>query len=223
MFCRELYCCVCGCPFTKVELRDPENPDPNESPLLQYGDPYDARNLSAEDTLWLTQLRIISQAPALLRVGSDLRDMASANISTDLGVFISTIAEWRYRDTLRPKIYSSDRTEEFDVTMYEQNHLDDRMFFPIHVCCLRLMEVFCDYRQQRLGGSAPTAKLPSDLRGFCHALTRQRENNVVSTPSRDYYYGSSGGLEWEHEYLGARQFWGDGWETEPGWEVDTTS
>ena len=50
MFCRETYCCICGCPFTSVGLRNPESPDPNEDVLLPYKDPYDERFLSSEQT-----------------------------------------------------------------------------------------------------------------------------------------------------------------------------
>ncbi len=41
----------------------------------------------------------------------------------------------------------------------------------------------------------------------------------ISQGVRDQYYSDSGGIEWPHDYYGARQFWGDGWNTKPGWEV----
>lgn len=59
MFCRETYCCICGCPFTSVSLRNPESPDPNEDLLLPYKDLYDERFLYSEQTKWLTDFRMI--------------------------------------------------------------------------------------------------------------------------------------------------------------------
>ena len=45
MFCFEMYCPVCGCAFSLPGIRDPINPDPNENPALELGDPYDSRLL----------------------------------------------------------------------------------------------------------------------------------------------------------------------------------
>ena len=45
MFCFEMYCPVCGCAFSLPDIRDPVNPDPNENPTLELGDPYDSRLL----------------------------------------------------------------------------------------------------------------------------------------------------------------------------------
>ena len=50
MLSREKYCAVCGCHFSSPDIRDPENPDPDENPLLAYSDPYDSRILPQELT-----------------------------------------------------------------------------------------------------------------------------------------------------------------------------
>ena len=50
MYCREKYCALCGCLFSLPKLRNPENPDPDEDPLLVYSDPYDSRVLPRELT-----------------------------------------------------------------------------------------------------------------------------------------------------------------------------
>lgn len=47
---KEKYCALCGCLFSLPLIRNPENPDPNEDPMLPLNDPYDSRVLPAELT-----------------------------------------------------------------------------------------------------------------------------------------------------------------------------
>ena len=47
---KEKYCAVCGCLFSMPLIRNPENPDPDEDPMLPLNDPYDSRVLPAELT-----------------------------------------------------------------------------------------------------------------------------------------------------------------------------
>ena len=47
---------------------------------------------------------------------------------------------------------------------------------------------------------------------------RLQNANDFARHQADHYYGRSGGIEWDHEYYGARQFWADEWDTAAGWE-----
>lgn len=59
MFTREKFCAVCGCHFSLPDIRDPVNPDPNEDPMLPFGDPYDSRLLPRK----MTEVRFGSLRP----------------------------------------------------------------------------------------------------------------------------------------------------------------
>lgn len=65
------------------------------------------------------------------------------------------------------------------------------------------------------------ARQPRTLEEFCDYLELRRSSNLNNSWKimEDHYYGRSGGIEWAHNYFGARQFWTDGWDTEPGGEV----
>ena len=96
------------------------------------------------------------------------------------------------------------------------------MLFPIHTCCL---EIVNHLLQERRGRSL--LKITNILE-FMDILRDTRIANGTNIAEKRalspyYSYGNSGGLEWSHNYFGARRFWGDGWDTEPGWEVSKHS
>ena len=95
------------------------------------------------------------------------------------------------------------------------------MLFPIHQACLGIIERMCQARLQRQQHEDPDSKMPKTLEDFCNGLQQQRSRNLKArnVPGCDYYYANSGGIEWPHDYYGARQMWSDPWDTEPGWEV----
>lgn len=105
------------------------------------------------------------------------------------------------------------------VTLYEAMDDLDGMLFPIHQACLDLIDRMCQIHQQQDGDS--TSIKPKTLMAMCKRLTNQRESNYTSSEreKKGYRYANSGGIEWSHDYYGARQFWADEWDTEPGWEV----
>ena len=141
------------------------------------------------------------------------------NTSSVSGMFVSGPASWYYRNNLFPKIPGADD----GVSVYEILEVPDgneAMLFPIHDRCLELLQRLCEHRTKQICPSSSQDKVPTTLEAFCHALCRRRERNQApDLIVANYYYGKSGGLEWEHDYYGARQFWADEWETEPGWEV----
>ena len=108
------------------------------------------------------------------------------------------------------------------IGVYEPADDANGMLFPIHKACLDILQRLCQIRQGQ--NEASESEKPKTLDAFCNALQQQRRRNLMDTnkPLRnneDYYYANSGGIEWPHDYYGARQFWADEWNTEPGWEV----
>ena len=94
------------------------------------------------------------------------------------------------------------------------------MLFPMHKACLDILQRLCQIRQAQDQG--PATDMPKILEAFCDAFEQRRRKNIDDpnkSKNEDYYYAKSGGIEWSHDYYGARQFWADEWNTEPGWEV----
>ena len=90
----------------------------------------------------------------------------------------------------------------------------------MHKACLDILQRLCQIRQAQNQG--PAADMPKTLEAFCDAFQQRRRKNLNDpdkSMDEDYYYAKSGGIEWSHDYYGARQFWADEWNTEPGWEV----
>lgn len=60
------------------------------------------------------------------------------------------------------------------------------------------------------------------MEDFYKVLCQQHERNMKAaqnmSPQAAVAFGLQG-LEWEHGYYGARQFWGQEWESEDQWEV----
>ena len=103
--------------------------------------------------------------------------------------------------------------------MYERTDAENGMLFPIHQVCLYLVGLMCEnHREQSREGD--TMK-PRVLEEFCDCLESQRSANLNDSWKimQDPYYGVSGGIEWPHQYFGARRFWTDEWDAVPGWEV----
>lgn len=106
------------------------------------------------------------------------------------------------------------------ITVHELVDHDDGVLSPIHKACLDILQRLCQIRQAQNEASA--SEEPKTLDAFCDALRRRRWRNFIEpdkSTSEVYYYAKSGGIEWLHNYYGARQFWTDEWDTEPGWEV----
>ena len=93
------------------------------------------------------------------------------------------------------------------------------MLFPIHQACLNLVNLMCEIRKEQC--QVGNTKQPRTLEEFCDCLELRRGANMSDSRKimEDQYYGNSGGIEWVHQYFGARQFWTDEWDTSPGWEV----
>ncbi|KAL9628894.1 MAG: hypothetical protein Q9164_007112 [Protoblastenia rupestris] len=216
MISREKYCAVCGCHFSLPDIRDPENPEPDENPLLAYSDPYDSRILPQELTQWLTDFRVVGRWAQI--------DPSFHNESSTSNFFLSGPAEWQYKmGAGEPAIHTTTGKAE-KTWVYEATDEANGMLFPIHKACLDLIDQLCQLRQ-RVNPSMYNKK-PSTLETFCDALQQQRWNNLHKpdkSPEEDYYYAKSGGIEWPHGYYGARQFWADEWDTEPGWELPESS
>lgn len=116
------------------------------------------------------------------------------------------------------------------MPVWDSDKDDEDLFFPIHACCLTLMEHLCHSRKILLAQTQISKSVPADLEAFCRALSRRRERNGKISDEAckescvwQTYYGEMGGLEWNHEYYGVRQSWGDGWENQKHGEVRTST
>lgn len=135
--------------------------------------------------------------------------------------FISFPVKWEDGYTFDLALYMTEGKEE-SLSVYESTDAENGMLFPIHQACLDLVSRLCETRSkgQRQVASS-TRQPPRTLEEFCDGLEAQRVANSSDAWKimEDHYYGNSGGIEWPHRYFGARQFWTDEWDTEPGWEV----
>lgn len=104
------------------------------------------------------------------------------------------------------------------IPVYEPSDDQNGTLFPIHQACLDIVDRLCQYRQEQ--APSPDANSPKTLQDFCDGLESRRTANVNDTKRilKNRYYANSGGIEWEHGYYGARQWWTDEWDTFPGWE-----
>lgn len=155
-----------------------------------------------------------------LQRADDSRDTSFENVSSIPNFFISSPAIWEYGYGIGEPSILTIAGKEKKVTIYE--HVDNvkGMFFPIHKTCLDILQRICQIRQAQDQGS-DSAK-PKTLEAFCDALLQQRKRNFTDpkrSVSAERRYAGAGGIEWPHDYYGARQFWTDEWDTEPGWEV----
>ena len=149
-------------------------------------------------------------------------DPSLVNQSLAPNFFLSQDATWEY-DQPRfgqisvPTVAST--TAEIDVYVEHGRHANS-MLFPMHKACLDILQRLCQIRRAQDQG--PAANMPTTLEAFCDAFQQRRRKNLDDpdkSMDEDYYYAKSGGIEWSHDYYGARQFWADEWNTEPGWEV----
>ena len=82
------------------------------------------------------------------------------------------------------------------------------------------MERLCHSREVQLPQMRHCKELPADLEEF-HATLRRQEPSVAKVRSYNdlRYHGWMEGLEWDHEYYGAKKSWSQGWANEKGGEV----
>ena len=103
--------------------------------------------------------------------------------------------------------------------MYESTDAGNGMLFPIHQACLDLVDRMCQIRKEQC--QVGSISRPQTLEEVCDCLESQRSANMDDNRvlMGEPYYGRLGGIEWPHQYFGARQFWLGEWDASPGWEV----
>ena len=146
------------------------------------------------------------------------------NVSPIPDFFQSSPAIWEYGWGIGEPGVPTVEGKQKKVAIFEPVDDVKGMFFPIHKACLDILKRICQIRQAE-DQSFSSAK-PKTLEAFCDALLQQRKTNFTEPDkSRSWsgYYANSGGIEWLHDYYGARRFWADEWNTESGWEVSLQS
>lgn len=142
------------------------------------------------------------------------------NASAIPNFFLSSPATWEYGYGIGEPAILTFAGKTVKIEVYEPADDAGGMLFPIHKVCLDILQRLCQTRQaqNRTSGSGK----PTTLEAFCEGLRQQRSKNFTEpdkSRSMNGYYANSGGIEWLHDYYGARQFWADEWNVEPGWEV----
>ena len=158
----------------------------------------------------------------LSRAADNSRDSSLVNLPSATDFFLCPPAIWEYGDVSGDPQTLTLADNTVRIGVYEIIDDANCMLFPIHKACLDLLQRLCQIRQPQ--SSITSSQQPKTLVAFCDALQQRRWMNLFKPdkPScQDCYYARSGGIEWPHGYYGARQFWADEWNTEPGWEVRT--
>lgn len=96
--------------------------------------------------------------------------------------------------------------------VYEQDEAGV-VLYPIHDACLHIVARISRRNSRQV--NKPSAAF-TDIRSYYQAMLRLHLRNTIGGLS-DF---AECGLEWEHQYYGAREF-ADGfsWNPCPGWEV----
>lgn len=150
------------------------------------------------------------------------RGLSIVDVTANQGVSLEEGVEALYGFSISQPVPSHDSSKPLLSISKTKNGYEPH-FFPIHACCLALMERLCSSRKASLSQVSPSKPQPVELEEFYDAL-RCRENNFpmnhVASP-KDGSYGNDGGFEWEHKYYGVRQSWGFdwNWDTQEGGEV----
>ena len=139
------------------------------------------------------------------------------NTSTLPGFFISGPSSWKfgcYKSAIPDN--NGKLLNHGAIKVYQPADYYSGMLFPIHMCCFKLMQRIWRFRKEQ-----QSSKHPQTTEAFCNALCRRYDANRRKKlkPGCEWPYANSGGLEWDHGYYGAKQFWADGWDIEPGWEL----
>lgn len=147
------------------------------------------------------------------------RIYTGTNHSLEPDVFISNQGEWHF-------------DEEWEMKALDWVGIDGRNgkdtasaryknFFPVHSVCVDLLQVFTRRQSSFLSPHLPkTIKDFVDTCAVCQEFSN-KEEGVWATKhidNRPPDYNRYGCVEWSHLYLGARRFWTDPWDCEPGQE-----
>ena len=150
----------------------------------------------------------------------DSRDSSLLNLSSTHNFFFSPPATWAYGMGAGEPAVPTIAGKTKKITIYEPVDNVEGMFYPMHKACIDIVQRMCYLRQaQDQGSESEKLKTPET---FCDALLQQRKRNFTEPDkmmSAERNYANACGIEWLHGYYGARQFWTDEWDTEPGWGV----
>ncbi|CZR51704.1 uncharacterized protein PAC_01581 [Phialocephala subalpina] len=191
----EIFCAICGCPLQGVE--------------------YDPDALPKEGTKWLKEFRVIGKTNFSVRISHGTSELnfnisALGSIPAGNGPYVDiedtngVSNAWRLGSGYGPwQVYEADEI--------------GTVLFPIHTACLSIIQHALSWRKHQ----TPSASSVMTMEDFYKVLCQQHERNSVATetmsPETAAAFGLQG-LEWEHGYYGARQFWSQEWESEDQWE-----
>ncbi|KAH8669504.1 hypothetical protein BGZ60DRAFT_407612 [Tricladium varicosporioides] len=183
-----VYCCVCGLPVDGVYY--PETFDLDDEEIAQL---YDKGKLSVSQLEWTRGFCTINERSF---------EEGERYSSHSLFYYTSITGESAEIRLCDPK-FSSDGLFP-DITSPES-------FFPIHCKCLTLVERVV--KRKNFPSSEGSVSGVAAIQYFYESL------NTLRSIVREDQDGVTGkGIEWKHDYYGARRFWFDSWTMEPGWE-----
>ncbi|KAF4458779.1 f-box domain cyclin [Fusarium albosuccineum] len=186
-----VYCVICGCPFD-IPPRDDGLDDDN--------------NWSSDDPL---EDETKQSQPTPTKHNSVEFDMPK-NETAVVNLFVSEPADWAITDGFYFRLGGV----EYRV-LTTANQSDD-VLFPLHESCLSILQHVLAWRAELSPETESTPSLATVYKNLCAQFSR----NVAEKRRITKDTGFSGstdymdyGLEFNHEYLGAREFWvSEGWE-----------
>ncbi|KAH7165228.1 hypothetical protein EDB81DRAFT_678918 [Dactylonectria macrodidyma] len=207
-----VFCVVCGCPFDI-----PPSEDALATDRWRSDDP-----LEDETKQWMCRIRLIGATASLEQFAKPPFRMPKNESRTD-GLFVSEPADWAITDGF----YFRLGQDPFRVLAAANDSGD--VLFPLHENCLTILQRAISWHASFIPEPGPP--LPSLVRVY-KALCAQYARNVAEKArlsKKTGFYGSSDymdyGLEFEHDYEGAREFWAsEGWtptvDNESQWYCD---
>lgn len=195
------YCCVCGCPFSALEI------DPDVRGSLYS---YDHEIVKTEDTE-------VSGRPAACRTVCGINDLPPQWLrqctAIDQNTFFIAEEDDELRsvegiDALVHQIESIEASRHITLNKFLRGSELDGPVYAMHNSCMAMAERARRHRFFRSIHPAPPKS--AVLQNFYVSLKRLHYRIASQSHS----------VRWDHGYYGAARFWRNFWGQERGWEVN---
>ncbi|KAJ3520408.1 hypothetical protein NM208_g13719 [Fusarium decemcellulare] len=196
-----VYCVICGCPFD-IPPRDEGLDDDNN---WSSDDPLEDETKQVNNTQ-----RCLSYLTNTLDVSRGAHTWLPKNETAVGDLFVSEPADWAITDGFYFRLGG---VEYRVLTTAKEG---DDVLFPLHENCLSILQHALAWRGELCPETESTPSLVTVYKNLCAefarnvAEKRRITKETIFSGSTDYM---DYGLEFDHEYFGAREFWlSEGWE-----------
>lgn len=147
------------------------------------------------------------------------RDLHGKTSSSDRDIFVSAQGHWHYDEDWFANALSWTTTTEDEESKISVRY---KYYFTIHAACVKILHTFFQYENKY-----PSQNSPKSLRDFIDAsIARQEESRdlfrnlgaIGKQEDLPSSWASFQNVDYSHLYFGARRFWADPWDCEPGSE-----